>query len=354
MPDPSKEIDTVSNHPEIEDLMTEALFDEISPENRRRLEAHFEACEDCRDEFERLQATLGVMTEREREELPAAYWASFRKQVLDRVDRSPSLGERLAEWWRSLPVLLPQTSGQWAVQALAAVLFVALGLWMAEPSPIPTGSTGSGALATLNESPPLQDVLLGQASASLKGGRIQPRLRSIRDIAYNPDARQVEVRYSTVNEVTVTGAPDDPAIRPLLQAALLDRNSPAAQLNAVQTLERSALRPTDDLVRALTVLIRTEDNVPLQLRAIRALRRMHGDTALDTPTRNLLVGLVLDDNPDALRVEALQTLMAAPDSSSDPSFLYAVQDDPNDYLRYKAQSTLQTAAQVRPAQVETP
>lgn len=344
----------MSNHPEIEDLMTEALFDEIAPEDRRRLEQHFETCEDCRDEFERLQATLGVMAEREQEELPPTYWASFRKQVLDRVERPPSLPERVLQWWTSLPVLLPQTSGQWAVQGLAAILFVALGLWMAPASRTPTNTTGSGVLTTSRETPPLQDVLLGQTPASLEGGHVRPRLRGIRDIAFSPESRQVEVRYSTVNEVTATGAPDDPAIRRLLQAALLDQNSPAAQLNAVQTLERSGLRPTDDLVRALTVLIRTEDNVPLQVRALRALRRMHGNTSLDTPTRNLLVGLVLDDNPDALRVEALQTLMAAPDSSSDPSFLYAVQNDPNDYLRYKAQSTLQPAAQVGPAQVETP
>lgn len=344
----------MSNHPKIEGLMTEALFDEISPEDRRRLEAHFETCEDCRDEFERLQATLGVMGERERDELPATYWASFRKQVLDRVEQPPSVGERIAQWWASLPVLLPQTSGQWAVQALAVVLFGALGLWMAPTVPPSTTTTEAGALTTSSDTPSLQDVLLGQAPATLEGGRVRPRLRGIRDIAYNPEARQIAVRYSTVNEVSVTGEPDDPAIRRLLQAALLDQNSPAAQLNAVQTLERSGLRPTDDLVRALTVLIRTEDSVPLQVRAIRALRRMHGDTALDTPTRNLLVGLVLDENPDALRVEALQTLMAAPDSSSDPSFLYAVQDDPNDYLRYKAQSTLQTAAQAGPPRPRTP
>lgn len=341
----------MSNHPEIEDLMAEALFDEIAPEDRRRLEAHFETCEDCRDEYERLRATLGVMAERERQDLPPSYWASFRRRVLDRVERPPSLRKQISEWWGSLPVLLPQTTGQWVVQGTAAVLFVALGLWMAPSSPTPTTGNEMGALTTSSETPPLQDILLGQTSATVEGGQVRPRLRSIQNISFDPNAGRVEVQYSTLNEVTVRGTPDDPAIRRLLQASLLDTDSPASQLNAVQTLERARVRPTDDLVRALTVLIRSEDNTALQVRAVRALRRMHDGTVLDTPTRNLLVGLVLDDNPDALRVEALQTLMAAPDTASSPTYLYAVRNDPNEYLRYQAQSMLQTAAQVGPSQL---
>ncbi|MFB6230998.1 MAG: anti-sigma factor [Salinibacter sp.] len=333
----------MSTHSEYEDLMTEALFDEIAPEDRRRLDEHLETCADCRDEYERLQATLEVIADRERAELPPSYWASFRRRVLERVDRPVSIAERLSRWWHSLPVLLPQTGGQWAVQGAVAVLFVALGLWMGQANMLSTPSGGTESPDTARESSLWTDVLLGQPSTSLERERVRPRFRGIRDLSFDQGAGRVHVRYSVVNEMSVSGPPDAPAIRRLLRAALLS-DRPAPQLNAVQTLEQASVRPTDDLVRALTVLLRTDDNSALRVRAVRALRRMHADTPLDASTRSLLVGLVLDDNPAALRIGALQTLRAAPDSSAESGYLYALRDDPNDYLRYQARSALQTVA----------
>lgn len=341
----------MSTHPQYEDLMMEALFGDISSDDRRQLDAHLDTCEACREEFESLQSTLDVVDQREREELPEAYWASYRRQVKRKIDRRGrrSLGERLRQWWQSLPVLLPQTGGQWAVQGALAILFVAVGLWIGQPS-ADDRTTGAAETVSQSEDTPLSDLVLARSSVPLEQGQVHPTIDRINDIAFDPTEGTVEVRYRTANEVSVTGRPDDPAVQRLLQTALLDSDHPSSQLRALQTLERADLSPTDELTEALTVLILNENNTALQVRGVRALRSLHHEAPLTSNTRNLLVGLVLDDRPEALRVEALQTLMQTPGSSDNPEYLYAVQNDPNAYLRYQAQASLQHVQQSQTVQ----
>lgn len=335
--------------------MTEALFGEISSEDRRRLEAHLDSCHDCREEFESLQSTLDVVDRREREELPAGYWASYRRQVERRLDSesSSSLKRRLRRWWQSLPILLPQTGGQWALQGALAVLFVAVGLWLGQFSIDDVG--GEAAETVLpSEGVPLSDLLLARSPVSLEQGQVDPTIGRISDISFDGGEGTVEVRYRTVNEVSVSGAPDDPAIHRLLQTALLDTDNPSSQLRALQTIEQARLSPTNDLTEALTVLIRNEDNTSMQVRAVRALRSLHQKAPLTSNSRNLLVGLVLDDHPESLRVEALQTLMETSDSTDDVDYLYAVRNDPNEYLRYQAQASLASLQQYEPSAQDRP
>jgi hypothetical protein len=320
--------------------MVEALYDEMAPEDRRQLENHLDECEACAQEFAELQDTLGVMAQRERPELPEAYWDSYRRRLDERrAGDSRSLNDRVRQWWQSLPVLLPKTGGQWAVQGAVAVALLAVGLWSGlqlRPTGAPSQMGG--------ENPTAVPTLLPIADpTSVHVGQPSPVLRGVDDITFDVEAETVAIRYRTANRITVRGQPDDPTIQRLLRAALLDTSNPASQLHAMKTLEQSALAPSEDLVRALTYLVRKEQNPNLQLRALRSLRALYRNASMAADTRSVLVNLLLDtEAPEATRVEALQTLMAT-SSTPDPSLLYPVRDDSNAYLRYEARSALQNA-----------
>ena len=327
----------MSTHPEYNDLMVEALYGEIAPGDRERLDQHLEQCEACAEEFEGLQATLNVMAQRERAELPDAYWSSYRRRFEQkRAGHSPSLRDRLRQWWDALPVLLPQTGGQWAVQGAVAVTLLVVGLWWGQNAGAPSGpAIADGASPTA-----MTDLLLAREPVSAGVGQAEPALRGVRDIRFDAEQGTVSIRYKTVNHVTVEGRPDDPTVQRLLRTALLDRTNPAAQLNAMQTLSRAGVQPSTVLVEPLMYLLRKSDNPNMRLRAVRALRALHNDRALDTPTQDVLVGLLLNtDTPTSLRVEALQTLTAGT-SRLAPSVLYPVRNDSNAYLRYQARSSL--------------
>ena len=330
----------MSKHPEYNDLMVEALYGEIAPADRERLDQHLDQCEACAAEFESLQATLNVMAQRERAALPDAYWGSYRRRFEQkRAGHSPSLFDRLRQWWNRLPILLPQTGGQWAVQGAVAVVLLAVGLWWGQNGGAPSGpAIANGASPTA-----MTDLLLARESVSAGVGQAEPALRGVRDIRFDAEQGTVSIRYKTVNHVTVEGRPDDPTVQRLLRTALLDRTNPAAQLNAMQTLSRASVGASTDLVEPLTYLLRKSDNPNMRLRAVRALRSLHDDGSLAPQTQDVLVGLLLNtDTPTPLRVEALQTITAST-SRLDPSVLYPVRNDSNAYLRYQARSTLQNA-----------
>ena len=117
----------MSEHQRYNDLMVEALYGEIAPEDQRRLEAHLDDCEACAQEFAELQDTLDVMAQRERTELPEAYWDSYCRRLEERrAKRERTPIDRLRVWWHSLPVLLPQTRGQWAFQGAVALVVLAV------------------------------------------------------------------------------------------------------------------------------------------------------------------------------------------------------------------------------------
>lgn len=339
----------------IKPLITEALFGTLSDEDRRRLDAHVSECDACADELQSLRSTLDMTSRVERPERPEGYWTRFSDEVYERVATDPrpvassasrerpALVRRFAEWWDDLPGVLPSSGAQWAVQLALAVVLVGAGLslgrWTA-----PTSSSGTD---------PLLDGLASEATgpllmpigSSVDAASAEPRLTGVEDITYDITAGTVEIRYHTSNDVVVRGAPDDPKIQRLLQAALLDEQNPSSRLHAVKTLEASAVAADDELVNALTYLVRDESDPNMRLRAVRALRQLHANGTLSETTRGVLVSVLLNATEPALRIEALEALTDdatkhAPGASA-PSFLYQAQSDSNGYVRYRAGQLLE-------------
>ena len=346
----------MKTHPSYHDLMVDVLFDEASPEEEQRLQAHLERCDACADEFAALQQTLSITAERERTEPPEAFWDSYRYRLEQRIAResaeraaSPSLGARLRRWWLSLPALLPQTAPQWALQGAVAVGVLLLGLWLGGGS-APTGPA-SGELAQDGAaSQGLSDLMLASQPVRSDLGTARPSLARVRDITLDVSTGTVEIRYQTVTDVVVRGRPDDPAVQRLLQAALMDDSNPSSRLHAVKTLEASSVSPDAEVVQSLRYLAREDTDPGMRLRAVRALRSLYVGRPMDTATRDLLVGIVLDAEPAALRIEALEALTRsqAPLDAPSASFLYQVRSDSNRYLRLRADELLQQAGATEP------
>ncbi len=337
--------------PTYESLIADALFGELSPEDRQRLDRHTATCEACAEELRSLQATLQLTAERERPEPPPSFWHGYGPRLARRMERAaarhPSLAARLAAWWQPITDVPPVM--QWALQGALAVALVLGGFWLGRQPPSPGAS---------------DDLLLGaDEPASTLTGRMPaaqfaqaqrastPRLTNIEDITYDVSAGTVAIRYNAMSDVIVRGAPDDPAIQQLLQTAMLNDQNPAARLNALQAVEDTRPNANDDLVQALTYLAQTEQDPNMRLRAVRSLRALQQETGstLQASTRDVLINILLNASNGALRIEALQALMDTAPADQSTDYLYEVQDDSNSYVRYQAQQALQRTSTSSPS-----
>ncbi len=328
---------------EYEPLIAEALFGELSPEERHRLDRHLERCDACAEELRTMQATLEITARRERPEPPPSFWQGYWPRLVRRMEReatlhSPSLTERIAAWWRGLTALPP--AARWALQGAVAVALVVGGFWLGrQQAAAPTDDLllgteePAGALSGLL--PAGQSVDAEPASA--------PRLANIRDITYDVRDGTVAIRYNAVTDVVVRGTPDDPAIQQLLQTAMLDDRNPSARLNALQAVEKSRPAADADLVEALTYLAKDEANPNMRFRAVRALRALHQEAPLPEEARAVLINILLNEPNSALRIEALQALMTGASSTDEgvPEYLYAARNDSNSYVRHQVRQALQ-------------
>ena len=342
----------MSKHcPKYEPLIADALFGELSPEDRRRLDRHTATCDACAEELRSLQATLQFTAERERPEPPPSFWHGYWPRLARRMERdaarNPSLATRLAAWWHSVTEMPPAM--QWALQGALAVALVLSGFWLGR-QPATPGASDDLLLGADEPASTLPGLMPAAQSAQAQRAST-PQLTNIEDITYDVSAGTVEIRYNAMSDVIVRGAPDDPAIQQLLQTAMLDEQNPSARLNALQAVEDTRPNANDDLVQALTYLAQTERDPNMRLRAVRSLRALHQETGstLEADTRDVLINILLNADSSALRIEALQALMDTAPADQSLDYLYEVQNDSNSFVRYQAQQALQRTSTSSPS-----
>ena len=345
-------------HDAYQDLMVEALFDEIAPEDRRRLEAHLRTCEACASEFNTLQATLSVTEHRERPELPPSYWTAYSTRLHQRIATETAetplgtfvpLSDALQHRWRqfvnAVQAALPSTGLQWVFQGAIVTAVLLLGIALGDRAP--TSPSGPDSAPLLLGDPGdthrLSDLMLAEQSVESPLGTARPALAGVEDIVYNVSDGTVEIRYRTVNHITLKGNPDNPKIQRLLRAALLDDTNPASRLHTVKAVDAAPMRPDPEVVRALTYLAQEDEQPHMRLRAVQALRTLHQDRPMGATVRNVLIQILLESDREALRIEAMEALTAR-DSEPDtiPGYLYQVRNDSNSYVRYRAQEHFRT------------
>jgi len=114
----------------------EALYEELTLEEKRRFEAHLQSCPKCASEFRQMASTLKVMDRKVRiepeERFWDGYWDRLSKKLQEEMPQASA--KRL---WKTLSRTLSLTP-RWVYQAAAAVLLVALGVFIGKLAFTPT------------------------------------------------------------------------------------------------------------------------------------------------------------------------------------------------------------------------
>jgi Putative zinc-finger len=132
-----------------QERLIEALYGELEPAEKERLEAHLHACPDCAAEHASLRETLRTMDKRQRPDPGPAFWDGYWDRLSKRMlwetieeERRPSLAGRLAGLFERLP--------RWSLQVAGAAALLLVGIVVGSrlvPRPEGPGSKMASAAA---------------------------------------------------------------------------------------------------------------------------------------------------------------------------------------------------------------
>ena len=109
------------------DRLIEALYGELGPAEKERVDAHLRSCPDCASEYASLAATLRIMDKRERPDPDPGFWDGYWDRLSKRMlweaieeERRPTLAARFLRPFARLP--------RWSLQAVGAAALLIVGI----------------------------------------------------------------------------------------------------------------------------------------------------------------------------------------------------------------------------------
>jgi hypothetical protein len=299
---------------ELTEQAIDRLTGQISESRRGDLEAHLEACADCRAELARIEdswQTLGVDPDAEMTE---EFRLGTRALLEDEMTRGRIRAFRPRPRWQRL-----------AAQAAALLLAVGAG-WLAHSSP---GARAGKPVATEAGSPAANET--------------------VSNVSYRPadQAGRVAVSFDVTGRRTVVGRPEDPAVASLL-AYLVSRGTQTSgeksqAIELVSSHYGSGSKTVSlDIVRALTATLKKDENPGVRKKAASALAGF----PMTPEIRSALLDALAKDRNPAVRLTAVEALAAAArQAPADERTIESLREkafDPseNGFVRAKAASAL--------------
>lgn len=304
------------------DVQTNAslyLYGELDFAQEEAFENHLAECPLCRQFLDREKMWHTGVNSSHRD-APLELLTECRQQLSSTIARNPKMGAKNSGlWWGWMPPF-GFGAGRWSV-GLALASFLVL-----------VGFTSARWLD--------RHGLPGFISDGTSDMNVMAPYARVRDI--QPDgSNQVRILVDQVNQKTVTGTPQDEAVRQLLLAAMQDTGDPGIRVDSVELLKG---QDGADVRDALLKTVRHDPNAAVRLKALDSLRPFASDPA----TRDALKFVLQHDgNPD-VRSEAIDILAPAnPASAVSPDLAITLQqilrsEQENDYVRARCLQILRS------------
>jgi len=161
-------------------------------------------------------------------------------------------------------------------------------------------------------------------------------ISNIESVQYNPITRQVSIKLSTINDMTIEGGVEEPAIQDLLAQTLLNDNRPNIKLKTVNALQNTS-NMNEKLINSLRKVIDKEENPGIRLKAVKLLTSIPIKEVLS----QVLVSVFLNDSNSAIRIQAFKKLSSFENETAAPVIINAAKNDSSEYIRTKAKQFLE-------------
>jgi hypothetical protein len=309
-----------------------AVYGELPDDKAPAFEQHLAGCERCREEHDAVKALSKAMSLLPTEEPSANLVARSRlrlEEALDAIPRGSWLVRTLRRFGQSIGRL------RGAPAAVSAVVVTSLTVG---------GISGYEAGQRSPEAAPA-----GQTHYSDGDDNTLSDVAYVSSIVQKPNSENIQVVYSRLQPVTVTGSLDDPEIRQLLLLGTRNRLNPNVQGNSVRLLAdecRAGHQCNDGPVRdALLKALRYDKSATVRLKALEGLQPYVAD---DVRVRDTVLESLLSDPDPRVRAQAIGLLEPVGADSSVREVLHTVAArDDNPEIRLASRQALDQIPQVQ-------
>jgi anti-sigma factor RsiW len=306
------------------------LYGELSFDQEERVEAHLDACGECRAALEQekmLHAGFDSVEVAPSPSLLRECREDLRLRLIEEASQ-PASGAARSGWWdrfvdaitlrpasglrRSFPGIprsssgmprtssgvprtssgVPRTTAGALLRPLGALTLIAIGFAAAQFAPrfVPVMDSGSGAFRAMG---------LGDVGAA-----------RVRNVEPSADGR-VHIVLDETRQRIVSGGVDDLQIRALLITAAQDPSDPGLRAETVELLTPSA--KSADVRAALVLALRRDQNAGVRMKAMEALKPFVNDPEV----RGAVTQVLLSDANPGLRTQAIDLLTGSANASVD-------------------------------------
>jgi hypothetical protein len=272
------------------------LYGELSFDQEERVEAHLDACGECRAAFEQVKTLHAAFDSAETG--PSASLLrdcreDLRLRLLEEGPQPDAQAARSGWWDRFVDAItldttpgIPRSAASMLRSGAWALALIASGFFGARFVPV----TNSGAFRAMG---------LGDVGAS-----------RVRDVKPSPDGR-VQLVLDETRQRIVSGGINDQQIRALLITAAKDPSDPGLRAETVDILTSSV--QSADVRAALVFAVQRDPNAGVRMKAMEALKPFVNDPDV----LGALTQVLLSDANPGLRTQAIDLLTGSANAAVD-------------------------------------
>ncbi len=279
-------------------------YGELTSTEEGVLRTRLAHCDACRSAWQDLQADMQVVDGLlERRHVGAADLQRVRASVRLSVDTSVRSGAGAAPARRSVRV---QVLG-WAASVAAAFLVFATGWYL---------------------------------------GVVDNEAKWADAVLFDSHSQQVRIDYVGDSASSLSGSIHDAPMQRELGFILASNIDPMNRMRAARALASARIAPNVHVTNVLSDVLESDENPVIRLQAVRALHRLYTDQPLPESLRRVLVERVEVDANTAVRMKAMELLVASEQVSVDMRVTMervGSDDRENPYIRFMANRVLDSS-----------
>jgi hypothetical protein len=310
------------------ELLQLYLYDELSPDDKRRVEKMLSTSGEWRSELEDLKGLHGMLARFRPAEVEERQLAEARNQL-----RAALRIERTRSSWKSKFIEFIEDSvfSQYKL-ALGGVVTVAVGFLLG--------------YAVFSSRVPETGSSFNVASGGSSFDQREPQFANVRFISQDSENGTVELTFNAVTPVHVKGSINDPRITKVLAQALVNERNPGVRLKTVSAFSDQAnIQPSmeKEVEASLISVLKYDRNPGVRKEALKALQKF----PIDDDIVEAVLYVLKNEKNTGMRIAAINCLdfSKLTGKSLDKDLLdmlkEKMQSDENNYIRIRGNAAFQ-------------